>query len=274
MPMPRRQSSSRTGEFDAWLATAHALADASGEVILPYFRRRMAVTNKDGAGGFDPVTAADRAAERTIAKALSARLPNHGMVGEEYGIRSGDARHQWVIDPIDGTRAFILGLPLWGTLIGLLEDARPVLGLMDQPYTRERFWSGANGAYMREAGGRERRLKTRACASLGEAMFSTTHPDLFTPGLEAEHFLAVKREARMTRYGGDCYAYCLLAAGHIDVIMETGLKPHDVVALIPIIERAGGRITTWTGKPAADGGRIVATGDPHLHEQLVRQLAG
>lgn len=254
------------------LAFAHELADLSGKVILPFFRRAIGVDDKSDGAGFDPVTAADRAAERAIAKALAARYPEHGLEGEEYGLKHGSARYRWIIDPIDGTRAFILGLPVWGTLIGLTHGDQPVLGIMDQPFTGERFWSGPKSAMMRGPSGRERRIRTRACPELADAMLTTTHPDMFKPGAEAAGFAAVKSRARATRYGGDCYAYCLLAAGLIDVIVEAGLKAHDIAALVPIIERAGGRVTTWEGKPACRGGRIVACGDPRLHERVLRLL--
>jgi histidinol phosphatase-like enzyme (inositol monophosphatase family) len=255
------------------VAYAHELADISAKAILPYFRRALRIDNKSLEDGvFDPVTAADRAAELAIAKSLSACWPDHGLEGEEYGRREGRSKLRWVVDPIDGTRAFIMGLPVWGTLIGLMEAETPVLGLMNQPYTRERFWSGGRASHFRGADGRERRLKTRPCPSLAEAMLSTTHPDLFAPGAEQGGFQALKRRARASRYGGDCYAYCLLAAGHIDLIVEAGLKPHDIVALIPIIERAGGRVTTWDGRAASAGGRIVAAGDPRVHEEALRLL--
>lgn len=254
---------------------AHTLADASGEAIRPYFRAPIDVGNKEGDRGFDPVTAADEGAERVIAAAVVERWPDHGFVGEEHGTRLPDARLRWVVDPIDGTRAFIMGWPMWGTLIGLLDAGRPVLGLMDQPFTRERFWSGKDAAYMRTPDTAEPvRIKTRPCASLADAILSTTHPDLFGTDGETEAFGRVKAKARMTRYGGDCYGYCLLAAGFGDLIVESGLKPYDVVALIPIIEKAGGRITTWEGKPATEGGRIVAAGDPRLHEEVLKILAG
>jgi histidinol-phosphatase len=262
---------SRPG-FASLLAFAHELADASAIVIHPYFRRPLAVTNKARDGAFDPVTAADRAAERTIRRAVATRFPDHGLIGEELGQVRRDARFCWVIDPIDGTRAFIMGTPLWGTLIGLLDGEDVVLGLMNQPFTGERFWSGAGAAYARTGAGKARRLKTRACSRLADAVLSTTHPDLFARGKEADAFARLKAKARMTRYGGDCYAYCLLAAGFIDIVVEAGLKTHDVAALIPIIERAGGRITGWAGGGAIDGGRIVAAGDARLHEEALQIL--
>ena len=260
--------------FSDLLVFAHELADRASEAILPQFRKRLSVENKAGAGNFDPVTAADKGAERAIAKALKARFPDHGLVGEEYGRREGASPYKWVVDPIDGTKGFILGLPTWGTLVGLLHDEQPYLGLMCQPFTRERFWSGEKSSYLAVGGDKPKRLRTRECPELASAMLSTTHPDLFAAGDEAEGFQRIKTATRMSRYGGDCYAYCLLAAGHIDLVVEAGLKPHDIVALIPIIERAGGVITTWDGKPAIHGGRIVACGDPKLHAKAMKVLRG
>lgn len=258
--------------FRQHLALAHELADCAGQVIRPHFRRPMAVANKAGAAAFDPVTKADKGAERAIARLIRARAPEHGIVGEEYGSERHEASLQWVVDPIDGTRSFITGSPLWGTLIGLLHDGAPVLGVMDQPYTGERFWSEAAKAQARDVSGKTRRIRTRACPQIGDALMMTTSPDLFAPGAEADGFLRVKSAARMTRFGGDCYAYCLLASGFVDLVVEAGLKSYDVVALIPIVEKAGGRMTTWDGQPATKGGRIVASGDPKLHDKVMKLL--
>jgi myo-inositol-1(or 4)-monophosphatase len=253
---------------------AHLAADRSGADILPFFRRPIRVENKASGGAFDPVTAADRKAERTIAALVAEHWPDHGMIGEEHGGFRTDAHYRWLIDPIDGTRAFIMGAPTWGTLIGLLDGPEPLLGVMDQPFTGERFWSGPRSSYARVRGGKARQIRTRACPRLAEATLTTTHPDLLSPGLEAEAFARLKAKARMTRYGGDCYAYCLLASGFVDLVVETGINAFDIVALIPIIERAGGRITTWNGHSAASGGRIVAAGDPKLHAEALRVLNG
>lgn len=258
--------------FEDLLALAHELADRSREVIAPYFRKRLDVGDKGGAFGFDPVTKADRAAEKAIAKLIRARAPEHGVVGEEFGSERADASYRWVVDPIDGTRSFIIGAPMWGTLIGLMRDGVPVLGVMDQPFTGERFWSGRRGAHWQGREGKPRRMRTRQCAQVKDAILMTTSPDLLAPGVETEAFLRVKRQARMTRYGGDCYAYCLLAAGFVDLVIEAGLKSYDIAALIPIVERAGGRITTWSGEPAAQGGRVVACGDPALHGKVLKLL--
>jgi len=258
--------------FKTLLNFAHELAEQSGPVVLKHFRKRIAVENKqkDG-GGFDPVTDADRGAEKAIARLLRQRYPEHGLIGEEYGNHQHDAPLRWVIDPIDGTRSYITGSPLWGTLIGLMQGDTPLLGLMDQPHTGERFWSDRTTAYWRDANGKVTRLKTRTCPSIQEAVLTTTHPDLLTKS-ELKAFMRVKDKARMTRYGGDCYLYAQLASGWIDIVMEAGLKSYDIVALIPIVERAGGRITTWDGRPAINGGQILATGDPDLHEKVLAML--
>jgi histidinol-phosphatase len=262
----------KSAELKEYWEFANRLADISGAAILPYFRKSIAVRNKAGKAGFDPVTAADRAAERAIRKAVTATYPEHGIVGEEFGQVAGAGRFAWVIDPIDGTRAFITGSPLWGTLIGLLEAGQPVLGVMDQPFTGERFWGGAGKARSSTRGGTSRLLKTRPCATLADAVLTTTHPDMFsTPGEQAA-LRQLKGEARMTRFGGDCYGYCLLASGFIDLIVEVGLKTYDVAALVPIIEGAGGRVTTWEGKPATSGGRIIAAGDARVHKEALAIL--
>jgi myo-inositol-1(or 4)-monophosphatase len=257
----------------AFVALAHALADRASAATLPFFRSSLAVDNKDGTGGFDPVTAADRAAEEAIAAHLTATYPDHGLEGEEFGIHRPDARYRWVVDPIDGTRAFITGSPMWGTLIGLLDGAEPVIGVMEQPFTGERFWSDGARSYMRRHGGEAVALATRPCPDLPSAVLMTTDPLLFAEGSERDAFRAVRARARMTRYGGDCYAYALLALGFVDAVIESGLKPYDIVALIPIIEAAGGRVTDWRGNSAARGGRIVATGDAALHAQILELLA-
>jgi myo-inositol-1(or 4)-monophosphatase len=178
-----------------------------------------------------------------------------------------------VLDPIDGTRAFLMGSPLWGTLIGLLEASRPTLGMMDQPFTGERFWSQAGGTRARAPNGAVRRLRTRPRAGLGECTLTATDPGMFARSADRRAFWRVAAKARMTRFGGDCYGYCLLAAGFIDVIVECDLKPYDIVALIPIVEGAGGVVTTWQGEPATAGGRVIAAGDRRVHQEVLALLA-
>jgi histidinol phosphatase-like enzyme (inositol monophosphatase family) len=257
-----------------WLETAHALADASGAAIRPFFRRRLKIENKATGGAFDPVTAADKAGERAIRTIIRRTFPDHGIVGEEYADRAGLIPLSWVLDPIDGTRAFMMGMPLWGTLIGLLHGEQPVVGLMDQPYTGERFWGTLKGAYARSADGTVKRIKTRACTTLSDAILTATAPDMFTQGNDAKAFGALSAKVRMTRFGGDCYAYCMLAAGHVDLVVEAKLKVFDIVPLIPVIEAAGGIVTAWDGSPATRGGRIIAAGDPALHAKAIKILAG
>jgi myo-inositol-1(or 4)-monophosphatase len=263
------------------------LADASGEAILPFFRTSLATEDKAHGGVFDPVTEADRAAEIVMRRMIEGAFPSHGIIGEEFGDVRADAEYVWVLDPIDGTKSFICGLPLWGTLIGLEHRGRPCYGLMHQPFTRERFsgdgeaayWRGparrhAESSWRKDAATEERRkLTTRACASLKEATLMTTSPKLIDESLR-DAFFRVEAETRLSRYGGDCYAYCALAAGHVDLVVETNLNPYDIVALIPIVEGAGGIVTTWDGGPAAEGGAIIAAGDRRIHEAAMRVLAG
>ncbi|MGB2930760.1 MAG: histidinol-phosphatase [Methyloceanibacter sp.] len=261
-----------TPSFDDFLATAHALADQAGVVIMPHFRSGVGIDHKGGSV-FDPVTAADLAAEKAIRGALAVAYPSHGIVGEELGSTNADADYCWILDPIDGTRAFIMGQPMWGTLIGLLQGGQPLLGLMDQPFTGERFWAGADQAFFRHRGV-ERRMRTRACPQLGQALLATTSPEMFTAGDEQARFQSLSRATRLTRFGGDCYSYCLLALGQLDLVAEAGLKSYDILPLIPIIERAGGVVSTWEGGDPRAGGRIVAAGDPLLHQQAVAYLSG
>lgn len=260
-----------TNEIAAYLAFAEQLADASGKAILPHFRQQMAVEDKgsraEGNGRYDPVTAADKAAEAAIRSLIKTHHPDHGIHGEEEGVEPGTSPLLWVIDPIDGTRAFITGMPLWGTLIALNDGTRPVLGVMDQPFTGERFLGWGTGARVGE-----RPLSTRPCASLAQAQVMATDPRMFTTPHTRAAFDAVEAKARMTRYGGDCYAYCMLAMGFVDLVIEGSLQPYDVQALIPIVEGAGGLFTSWTGGPADQGGLVVAAGDARVHAEALEIL--
>ncbi len=253
-------------------AFVNELATVSGETILPFFRTSLSIEDKDRGGRFDPVTAADRAAEATMRTLIRRSFPEHGIIGEEYGNERADAEYVWVLDPIDGTKSFISGMPVWGTLIGLTRLGEPVFGMMHQPFIRERF-SGDGGAARYRGPAGDRTLDVRSCASLAEAVLFTTSP-LMMSAEDRRAFGRVEADVRLSRYGGDCYAYCMLAAGHVDLVIETGLKPYDVVALIPIIAGAGGVITTWDNGPAQDGGRIVAAGDRRVHEAALAMLAG
>jgi len=246
------------------------LAAVAGESIRPFFRTALSVENKSDSGGFDPVTAADRAAEAAMRALIKRTFPNHGVVGEEFGAERSDAEYVWILDPIDGTKSFICGLPAWGTLIALTRRGEPIYGMMHQPFTREHF-TGSGGAARYRGPAGDRALHTRACAQLEDAVLLTTSPLLMNEA-DRQRFARVEAAVRLSRYGGDCYAYCVLAAGHVDLVIETELKPHDVLALIPIIEGAGGIITTWeNGRPHA-GGRIIAAGDARTHAQAMKIL--
>lgn len=241
---------------------------------MPHFRSQLAVEDKGGAKGeaYDPVTLADQQAETAIREMIAAEYPDHGVLGEEHGQHKGSSPCHWVLDPIDGTRAFITGGPQWGTLIALNDGEKPVLGVLDQPFTGER-WVGFDGRTEFYAKGEMRRLRCRPCATLKEAVVSSTHPWGYFTQAEQMAFGKVDKAARMTRFGGDCYAYGLVAMGFMDAVVEAALKPWDVQALIPIIEGAGGVMTTWSGGDAQDGGQVVASGDERLHEALLKMLA-
>ncbi|MBN8996220.1 MAG: histidinol-phosphatase [Rhizobiales bacterium] len=258
-------------DFQALAGFLDRLADAATEAIMPHFRVATAVENKKQEA-FDPVTEADRGAEAAMRKLINETWPGHGIIGEEYGAERDDAECIWVLDPIDGTRSFISGIPLWGVLIGLLVEGRPALGMMAQPFTGERFSGDGKQAWYAGARGRIE-LRSRPCPSLGEAVLFTTTPALFKGG-DKSAYERVESSVRMPRYGTDCYGYCMVAAGHADLVVEAGLQPYDVVALIPIVEGAGGRFTGWDGGSAAGGGKVVAAGDPRLHALALEKLAG
>ena len=249
------------------------LADRSGDAILPFFRTAMGADDKSAGGAFDPVTEADRGAEVVLRRMIEAQFPEHGIVGEEFGSVRADSEYVWVLDPIDGTKSFISGLPVWGTLIGLMHHGNPCYGLMHQPFTGEKFSGDNEASYFRARGaeGAGRRLRVRTCDDLATATLMTTSPRLFRPH-ERTAFERVEERVRLSRYGGDCYAYCMLAAGHVDLVIEAGLQPYDIVALIPIIRGAGGIITTWDGGDAAGGGAIIAAGDARVHAAAMELL--
>jgi myo-inositol-1(or 4)-monophosphatase len=257
----------------AALEFAHDTARAAGRAILPHFRAALDVENKDAAGGYDPVTIADRAAETAIRAALRERFPGHGLFGEEHGREAGSEPWLWVIDPIDGTKSFVLGQLHWGVLIALNDGTRPVAGVAYQPFVDEAFVARVDGPAEWRRGDARRTLSTRRCASLADAIVVTTDPRFFAPAREAAAYAAVTSGARFTRFGGDLYCYTQLAMGLVDVVVETGLKPYDIQALIPLIESAGGAVTDWEGRPCYDGGDVLACGDPALHQRLLRRIA-
>jgi len=248
------------------IALAHRLAEAAGAAIRPFFRSRFAMESK---ADDSPVTQADRAAEAAIRAILDVERPADGIFGEEYGRVREDAARTWVLDPIDGTRSFIAGRPIFGTLIALIEEGRPVLGVIDQPILGER-WIGATGQPTLFNGVAAR---TRGCPALAGAHLSTTGPRLFAPD-EKARFEALVDAARDTLWGGDCYNYALVASGHLDLVVESGLKLYDLAALVPVVEGAGGRMCDWSGADLteASDGRVIAMGDARLAGEVLAIL--
>ncbi|MFY9240258.1 MAG: inositol monophosphatase family protein [Roseovarius sp.] len=255
--------------------TAHALADAARAAILPHFRSKSltaeAKLGVSAEAGFDPVTVADRAAEGAMRDILKTRRPEDAILGEEYGTLEGTSGLTWVLDPIDGTRGFLAGAPTWGVLIALSDESGPVYGLIDQPYIGERFEGGFGRAQMTGPQG-ARHLEARGNRLLSEAILMTTFPALGTPE-EAAAFRAVSEQVQLTRYGCDCYAYALLAAGHIDLVIEAGLSAYDIAAPIAVIEAAGGIVTDWQGGAAHGGGRVIAAAGAQQHAAALEILS-
>ena len=252
------------------LAFADTLADAARTAILSFFRAPHRVDNKSD-DIFDPVTEADRASEQRMRQLIERGFPDHAIYGEEFGEKEGRSGYQWILDPIDGTRAFVAGLQTWGVLIGLYYEGAPLIGVMDQPYLDERY----RGFTSKDSGGAEstirgvtRILRTRACAELKDATLSTTDPTLFR-GAESDAFERVRKASKVVRYGFDCYAYCMLASGYMDCVIESGLKPFDIAALIPIVAGAGGGVCNWQGGDASQGGQVLAYGDARVRDEAL-----
>ncbi len=257
------------------IGTAHDMADAARAAIAPYFRARglaadnKAANNPSGAA-FDPVTAADRAAETAMRQVLAERRPEDAIFGEEHGVTQGSSGLTWVLDPIDGTRGFISGTPTWGVLIAVGDDAGPVLGVIDQPYIRERFLGGLGQAFVEGPDGRTE-LATRAPRPLDEAVLFTTFPEIGTTA-ERAAFQRVAERVKLLRYGMDCYAYALVAAGQIDLVIEAGLQAYDIQAPIAVIEAAGGVATDWQGGKAHQGGQVLAAANAQIHAEALALL--
>jgi myo-inositol-1(or 4)-monophosphatase len=257
---------------DGIAALAAELAGAAGRAILPLFRQSDLAAENKAQSGFDPVTEADRAAEAAMRALIAARRPGDGIRGEEFGVTEGTSGLTWVLDPIDGTRAFLCGAPTWGVLIGLVDATGPRFGVIDQPHTGER-WTGGLGIAALATPHGQRPLATRAPRPLAEAILCSTFPEIGTP---AEHraFRRVADRVRLVRYGLDCYAYGLLAAGQIDLVIEAGLNDYDVAAPIAVIEAAGGIVTAWDGGSAAAGGRVLAAANAEIHSAAMALLLG
>lgn len=251
------------------LQFAISAAIKAGAETLPYFRTDATVENKLDDGRFDPVTEADKAVELVLRDLIRSKYPTHGICGEEFGVEAGDGL-TWVIDPIDGTRAFMSGMLHWGLLLGLFNGERPVVGVMYQPYTEE-IWAGDGRSATFRRRGEIRSLRSRTCPSLSEAVLATTTPVLFE-GREREGFQRLERSVKLSRYGGDCYLWAMVAMGYVDLATDANLKAYDIQGLIPIIEGAGGVVSTYSGGNPSLGGTILASGSRELHEAALRML--
>lgn len=249
---------------------AHLMADAARDVILPYFRSADLGTDNKQPGGYDPVTIADRAAEAAMRAILAEHRPQDGILGEELGTQAGTSGLTWVLDPIDGTRGFVSGTPTWGVLIAVSDDAGPFLGVVDQPYIGERFIGTVQGAELIRASG-SHPIQTRAARPLSDAIVFSTFPEVGSPE-EAAAFHVVAKQAKLTRYGMDCYAYALVASGQIDLVIEAGLQAYDIQGPLALIEAAGGVVTNWQGGPAHQGGQVIAAANKEIHAEALAIL--
>ena len=270
MQLPTFDGNVTVEELETLLGFAKEQSIRAGKAILKGFRTRREFVDKSDGSSFDPVTASDREGEQLIRNAIVERWPDHGLLGEEFGYTPGNGL-TWVIDPIDGTRAFVSGLLHWGVLLALYDGRSVLLGVMYQPYVDELYWGTSSAAhYLRHD--RSQRLQTSDCIELSQAILSTTDPRLFEDPGELQAFEHVQHKVRLCRFGGDCYQYGLVAMGFIDVVIENNLNPWDIQALIPIVRGAGGCITTWEGNDPSMGGRVVATSSDSLHEQVLNAL--
>lgn len=253
------------------IATAHAMADAARAVILPQFRMGISSDNK-WSEGFDPVTEADRAGERAMRAVLAERRPDDAIFGEEYGVQDGSSGLRWVLDPIDGTRGFISGTPTWGVLIAVGDENGPKLGIVDQPYIGERFIGGFGLAEVQGPHGTVA-TATRPTETLDQATIFTTFPEVGSPA-EGAAFAELAAQCKLTRYGMDCYAYALVAAGQVDLVVEAGLNAYDIQGPMAVVEAAGGIVTDWDGGPAHEGGRVIAAANETIHAAALETLKG
>jgi myo-inositol-1(or 4)-monophosphatase len=257
-------------DIDRYLRFAIEAVEEAGPIALKYFRRGAAVANKKSDGFFDPVTAADREIEMFLRERIAQRFADHGVIGEEHGATAGRSSLSWVIDPIDGTRAFISGMPAWGMMMGLVESGEPRVGVVHQPFLGETFVGDRERAWL-HAGGERTEMHARPSTRLRDAVLYCTHPSMFSAS-ELDAFERVAEACRMSRFGGDCYSYCLLALGEIDVVIESSLQPYDILPLIPILEGAGAVATDWKGDPPLTGGAVVVAATPELHAEVMAAL--
>ncbi len=249
---------------------ARFLAVESGQTILPLFRTHLAVEAK-GSGHWDPVTEADKAAELIIRKHIETRYPDHGIIGEEFGAKEGLSGYQWILDPIDGTRSFVIGMPTWTTLIGLYYEGKPLLGVMNQPFIGEMFVGTPEGSTV-EKNGNQQRLKVRKHPALSEAQIGTTTASFLPTAGQAKNFANLSNKVQLTRYSGDAYFFSLVAAGHLDIALDAQLQIYDIAALIPIITGAGGCVAEWSGGDPTQGGNIIAANSQALLNEAIALL--
>jgi myo-inositol-1(or 4)-monophosphatase len=260
-----------TPDWDHLTRFARTLAVAAGEAILPHFRKNAPIDVKEHES-WDPVTEGDRAGERAIRALIEQHYPDHGIIGEEYGTKDSASDFTWILDPVDGTRAFVIGLPTWTTLIGLYEKGEPRLGVMYQPFIGDMFYGNPNGAWLSH-NDRVEKLHVSGCTALDHAMLGTTTPHLYK-GKDREGFENLRHAVKMTRYGGDAYFFSLVAAGHLDIAMDAGLQIYDIAALLPIMRGAGATVGTWNGKDPKEGGHILAAATPELFELAKAKMNG
>lgn len=252
---------------------ATRLSEAAAAAILPHFRQPIPVEDKEGMAAFDPVTEADKAGEAAMRALIQASYPEHGINGEEYGLDRPDADYVWVLDPIDGTRGFVAGLPTWTVLIALAYRGEPALGLIAQPYLGEIFCGVRPPGGPHQAHLGDRAMSVRACPDLAHATLTTTGTSWFSP-TQRRAFDALQQQVRLPRFGFDAYGYAMLALGFIDIVAECGLKSYDIAALIPVVEGAGGQLTDWRGGRDFSRGEVLATGDPRVHNAALAVLNG
>lgn len=261
-----------TSKIDDLTSFARFLATESAATILPLFRNTLTIDAK-ASSDWDPVTEADRAAERVMRHHIEQHFPDHSVIGEEFGSRDGRSDFKWILDPIDGTRAFVIGMPTWGTLIGLYYEDQPLIGIMNQPFVGDMFVGTPSGSTL-ERGGLRQPLRVRESRSLVNAQLGTTTPHRYQMRGEGKGFEGLRQSVQLARYGGDAYFYCLVAAGHLDIALDPDLKIYDIAALIPIIQGAGGVVAEWTGGNPAMGGNIVTASSQALLDEAADYLRG
>jgi myo-inositol-1(or 4)-monophosphatase len=254
-------------EIESYLKFGQEILEDAGALALRYFRTEVTIENKL-TKGFDPVTQADREVETLIRDRISGAFPQHGIIGEEFGSINEGSALGWIIDPIDGTRAYMTGMTGWGILLGLLQDNEPEIGFMCQPYLGE-IWLGSQQGSLLVRQDQTMEIKTSSTVQLSDSVLYCTHPEMFSSSKLLANFEALARKTKLMRYGGDCYAYCLLAMGIVDIVVEDSLQPYDILPLIPIIQNAGGIVTNLEGSSPLEGGTVITAANKNLHQQAL-----